>query len=66
MANRTDSLEHLSSWHADWSQTSVAVIGLAKTGFSVADTLHELGARVLIVAESCSPEILDIVDVLGI
>jgi UDP-N-acetylmuramoylalanine--D-glutamate ligase len=66
MANRTDSLEHLSSWHADWSQTSVVVIGLAKTGFSVADTLHELGARVLIVAESCSPEILDIVDVLGI
>ena len=66
MANRTDSLEHLSSWHADWSQTSVVVIGLAKTGFSVADTLHELGARVFIVAESCSPEILDIVDVLGI
>jgi UDP-N-acetylmuramoylalanine--D-glutamate ligase len=66
MANRTDSLEHLSSWHADWSQTSVVVIGLAKTGFSVADTLHELGTRVLIVAESCSPEILDIVDVLGI
>ncbi|CAB4554981.1 unannotated protein [freshwater metagenome] len=66
MANRTDSLEHLSSWHSDWSQISVAVVGLAKTGFSVADTLHELGARVLIVAESCTPEILDIVDVLGI
>ena len=66
MANRTDSLEHLSSWHSDWSQTSVAVVGLAKTGFSVADTLHELGAKVLVVAESCSPEILDIVEVLGI
>lgn len=66
MANRVDSLEHLSSWHSDWTQTSVVVVGLAKTGFSVADTLHELGARVLIVAESCSPEILDIVDVLGI
>jgi len=66
MANRVDSLEHLSSWHSDWSQTSVVVIGLAKTGFSVADTLHELGARVLIVAESASAEILDIVEVLGI
>jgi UDP-N-acetylmuramoylalanine--D-glutamate ligase len=66
MANRVDSLEHLSSWHSDWTQTSVVVIGLAKTGFSVADTLHELGAKVLIVAESCSAEILDIVEVLGI
>jgi UDP-N-acetylmuramoylalanine--D-glutamate ligase len=66
MANRADSLEHLSSWHSDWSQTSVAVVGLAKTGFSVADTLHELGARLLVVAESCSSEILDIVNVLGI
>jgi len=66
MANRVDSLEHLSSWHSDWTKTSVVVIGLAKTGFSVADTLHELGAKVLIVAESCSEEILDIVEVLGI
>jgi UDP-N-acetylmuramoylalanine--D-glutamate ligase len=66
MANKADSLEHLSSWHSDWSQLSVVVIGLAKTGFSVADTLHELGAKVLIVAETASEEILDIVDVLGI
>jgi len=66
MANRADSLEQLSSWHSDWSQISVAVVGLAKTGFSVADTLHELGARLLVVAESCSTEILDIVEVLGI
>jgi UDP-N-acetylmuramoylalanine--D-glutamate ligase len=66
MASRVDSLENLSSWHSDWTQTSVVVIGLAKTGFSAADTLHELGARVLIVAESCSAEILDIVEVLGI
>jgi UDP-N-acetylmuramoylalanine--D-glutamate ligase len=66
MANRADSLGHLSSWHSDWSKTSVAVVGLAKTGFSVADTLNELGARLLVIAESCSAEILDIVDVLGI
>jgi UDP-N-acetylmuramoylalanine--D-glutamate ligase len=42
------------------------VVGLAKTGFSVADTLQELGAKVLVVADSASAEILDIVDVLGI
>jgi UDP-N-acetylmuramoylalanine--D-glutamate ligase len=42
------------------------VVGLAKTGFSVADTLHELGAKVLIVSDSASAEILDIVEVLGI
>jgi len=66
MANKLDSLDHLSSWHSDWSQLSVVVVGLAKTGFSVADTLHELGAKVLVVADSASAEILDIVDVLGI
>ena len=66
MANNLDSLDHLSSWHSDWSQLSVVVIGLAKTGFSVADTLHELGAKVLVVADSASAEILDIVEVLGI
>ena len=66
MANRLDTLEHLSSWHSDWSQLSVVVVGLAKTGFSVADTLNELGAKVLVVADSASAEILDIVEVLGI
>jgi UDP-N-acetylmuramoylalanine--D-glutamate ligase len=66
MANRLDTLEHLSSWHSDWSQLSVVVVGLAKTGFSVADTLHELGAKVLVVADSASTEIIDIVEVLGI
>ena len=66
MANPQDALEHLSSWHSDWSTLKVAVIGLAKTGFSVADTLNELGAKILIVTESADPELLDIVDVLGI
>jgi UDP-N-acetylmuramoylalanine--D-glutamate ligase len=66
MANKLDSLDHFSSWHSDWTQLSVVVVGLAKTGFSVADTLHELGAKVLVVADSASAEILDIVEVLGI
>ncbi len=66
MANPQDALEHLSSWHSDWSTLKVVVIGLAKTGFSVADTLNELGAEILIVTESADPELLDIVEVLGI
>jgi UDP-N-acetylmuramoylalanine--D-glutamate ligase len=66
MANKLGSLDHLSSWHSDWSKLSVVVVGLAKTGFSVADTLHELGAKVLVVADSASSEILDIIEVLGI
>ena len=66
MANKLDSLDHFSSWHSDWTQLSVVVVGLAKTGFSVADTLNELGAKVLVVADSASAEILDIVEVLGI
>jgi len=66
MANKLDSLDHFSSWHSDWTQLSVVVVGLAKTGFSVADTLNELGAKVLVVADSASAEILDIIEVLGI
>jgi UDP-N-acetylmuramoylalanine--D-glutamate ligase len=36
----------LTSWHHDWSGLRVAVLGLGVTGFSVADTLAELGCRV--------------------
>ncbi|NBX22970.1 MAG: UDP-N-acetylmuramoyl-L-alanine--D-glutamate ligase [Microbacteriaceae bacterium] len=40
--------ETLRSWHADWSGLRVAVLGLGVTGFSVADTLAELGCVVLV------------------
>ena len=43
-------LDQLVSWHADWSHLRVAVLGLGVTGFSAADTLAELGAKVLVVA----------------
>lgn len=66
MANQAGVLEHLSSWKSDWSELRVAVVGLGKTGFSVADTLNELGAKILVVSESAELEILDIVEVLGI
>jgi UDP-N-acetylmuramoylalanine--D-glutamate ligase len=45
-------LAALTSWDADWAGLKVVVTGITKTGFSVADTLAELGARVVVVASS--------------
>ncbi|MDJ0356944.1 UDP-N-acetylmuramoyl-L-alanine--D-glutamate ligase [Paenarthrobacter sp. PH39-S1] len=47
-----DRLAALTSWDADWSGLRVVVTGITKTGFSAADTLAELGARVVVVAAS--------------
>jgi UDP-N-acetylmuramoylalanine--D-glutamate ligase len=59
-------LDHLNSWHSDWSQFKAVVFGLGVSGFSVADTLNELGAQVLVVADKAEVESLDVLDVLGI
>ena len=59
-------LADLVSWHADWRGLRVAVLGLGVTGFSVADTLAELGANVLVVAEKADPDQVDILDVIGV
>jgi UDP-N-acetylmuramoylalanine--D-glutamate ligase len=61
-----DGLDHLASWRADWQGLRVAVLGFGETGFAVADTLAELGARVLVVAERADPERQRILDVLGV
>ncbi len=66
MANHGADLTRLTSWNSDWSKIKVAVVGLGKTGFSVADTLGELGSKLLVVAESAAPETLEILDVLGV
>ncbi|MFT4235307.1 MAG: UDP-N-acetylmuramoyl-L-alanine--D-glutamate ligase [Microbacterium sp.] len=55
----------LTSWHADWKGLRVAVLGLADTGFSVADTLTELGADVLVVAERTTMEYAKLIPVIG-
>lgn len=60
------SLENLTSWHSDWKGLRVVVFGLGVTGFSVADTLAELGCEVLVVAEAADDELLDILDVIGV
>ncbi|WP_297950809.1 UDP-N-acetylmuramoyl-L-alanine--D-glutamate ligase [uncultured Microbacterium sp.] len=58
-------LEGLTSWHADWKGLRVAVLGLSVTGFSVADTLAELGADVLVVTESADAEYARLLPVIG-
>ncbi len=58
-------LDSLTSWHADWSGLRVAVLGLGASGFSAADTLVELGARVLVVAESATEERRELIGVIG-
>jgi UDP-N-acetylmuramoylalanine--D-glutamate ligase len=66
MANQTSDLQQLNSWSSNWSGIKVAVLGLGKTGFSVADTLNELGSELLVVAETADSEVLDILEVLGV
>ncbi len=58
-------LDALRSWHADWRGLRVAVLGLSVTGFSVADTLAELGADVLVVSEGADPEYARLLPVIG-
>jgi UDP-N-acetylmuramoylalanine--D-glutamate ligase len=58
-------LSTLTSWHADWSSLRVAVLGLGVTGFSVADTLAELGSRVMVVAAGADELRIRMVEVIG-
>ena len=58
-------LASLTSWHADWSGLRVAVLGLSMTGFSVADTLTELGSDVLVLSESADEEYAKLLPVIG-
>lgn len=59
------SLDTLTSWHSDWKNLRVAVFGLGVSGFSVADTLVELGSKVLVLAEKAEPEYVDLLGVIG-
>lgn len=61
----TDRLSGLTSWNADWRDLRVAVLGLSMTGFSVADTLAELGAEVLVLSESAEEEYARLLPVIG-
>lgn len=56
----------LTSWHDDWSGLKVAVLGLGVTGFSVADTLAELGSLVRVISDGPDLERERILEVLGV
>lgn len=58
-------LSGLTSWHADWRGLRIAVLGLSMTGFSVADTLTELGSDVLVLSESADEEYERLLPVIG-
>lgn len=60
-----DRLGSLTSWHADWRGLRVAVLGLSMTGFSVADTLAELGSDVLVLSETAEEEYERLLPVIG-
>jgi len=60
-----DRLAALTSWRADWTGLRVAVLGLSVTGFSVADTLAELGADVLVLTERADEEYARLLPVIG-
>lgn len=66
MANQAPDLQQLNSWSSNWPSIKVAVLGLGKSGFSVADTLNELGSKLLVLSEAADEEVLDILDVLGV
>ncbi len=57
--------DSLTSWHADWRGLRVVVLGLGVTGFSVADTLVELGADVLVTAARATAERRQMLDAIG-
>lgn len=59
-------LEKLSSWHSDWKSQKVVVYGVGISGFSVADTLNELGCQLLVIADRIDAQHRDLLEVLGI
>lgn len=58
-------LSGLTSWRSDWRGLRVVVLGLGVAAFSSADTLAELGADVLVVADAPHEERARLLDVIG-
>lgn len=65
MSAAADRIRALASWHDDWSGIRVAVLGLGVTGFSVADTLCELGCEVTVIFAAAEPTRQQLLDVIG-
>lgn len=65
MTEQRERILELNSWHDDWSGIRVGVLGLGVTGFSVADTLCELGATVHVVFANADPTRQQLLGVIG-
>lgn len=59
-------VDGLTSWHSDWSGIRVVVLGSGVTGFAAADTLAELGCRVLVAATEVDDATAEIFRVIGV
>lgn len=59
-------ISSLTSWYSNWQERRVLVYGLGASGFSAADTLHELGCNVLVLADAIDANYRDLLEVLGI
>ena len=53
------------SWHGSWPNLKAVVVGLGKSGFSVVDTLVELGVETVVVGKTAKPELVDLVGLIG-
>lgn len=53
------------SWHGSWLGLKAIVVGLGKSGFSVVDTLAELGVETAVVGKTAKPELVDLVGLIG-
>ena len=54
------------SWHGEWSGLEVAILGLGKSGFSVADALSQLGCKVTVFASDSRADFKDLLGVMGV
>ena len=59
-------VDNLVSWNSNWADYRILVVGLGTTGFSVADTLWELGSTISVVARDDGGMHGTILDTLGI
>ncbi|MEE2569606.1 UDP-N-acetylmuramoyl-L-alanine--D-glutamate ligase [Pseudarthrobacter sp. J64] len=62
----TGRLDGLTSWDADWAGLRVVVTGIGVSGFAAADTLIELGAKVVVVDAATTERALAQADTLKI
>ncbi|MES2169324.1 MAG: UDP-N-acetylmuramoyl-L-alanine--D-glutamate ligase, partial [Actinomycetota bacterium] len=66
MSRSPSEVAALVGWKADWAGLRVVVLGLGMTGFSVADTLAELGAELLVLSSTADPDTADLLGVIGV